>query len=142
MLQHCFQVSLSISSWGTSARGLWHHAGVLGAEAEWVPAGGTGRQHQRGGVQGCGGGGLHSSSSQLNLSRFCHKIYPRHPLIHLDTPKTPPKQHINALPVPQKALYLSRKVDECKPLGGGRCEPGGDEAAGGVRRAQPGRQLH
>jgi len=32
------------------------------------------------------GRGLHSSTSQLNLSRFCHKIYPKHPLTSPDTP--------------------------------------------------------
>jgi len=35
--------------------------------------------------------GLHSSTSQLNLSRFWHKIHPRHPLIPLDTHQTPPR---------------------------------------------------
>jgi hypothetical protein len=28
----------------------------------------------------------------------------------------PPKQPLSAPPIPQKALKLSRKVDECKPL--------------------------
>ena len=32
------------------------------------------------------GRGLHSSTSQLNLSRFCHKMHPKHPLIIPDTP--------------------------------------------------------
>jgi hypothetical protein len=31
------------------------------------------------------GRGLHSSTSQLNLSRFWHKIHPGHPLILPDT---------------------------------------------------------
>jgi hypothetical protein len=36
-------------------------------------------------------------------------------------PYTPPKQLLNAPPLPQKALTLSRNVDECKPLNhGGR----------------------
>ena len=30
--------------------------------------------------------GLHSSTSQLNLSRFRHKIHPEHPMILLNTP--------------------------------------------------------
>jgi hypothetical protein len=37
----------------------------------------------------------------------------------MDPPKTfqtPPKHPLNAPPIPQKALKLSRKVDECKPL--------------------------
>jgi hypothetical protein len=32
------------------------------------------------------GRGLHSFTSQLNLSRFLHKIHPEHPLILLNTP--------------------------------------------------------
>ena len=32
------------------------------------------------------GRGLHSSTSQLNLSRIRHKIHPKHPLILLNTP--------------------------------------------------------
>jgi len=46
-----------------------------------------------------------------------------------DTRETPPKQPLNAPPIPHKALTLSRKVDECKPLtagsgGGGNLHPG------------------
>ena len=37
----------------------------------------------------------------------------------LDTPQTLPKQPLNAPPIPSKALTLSRKVDECKPLAAG-----------------------
>jgi len=33
-----------------------------------------------------------------------------------DTAYKPSKQPLNAPPIPQKALTLSRKVDECKPL--------------------------
>ena len=36
------------------------------------------------------GRGLHSSTSQLNLSRFCHKIHPNPPPIH---PKHPLNTH-------------------------------------------------
>ena len=32
------------------------------------------------------------------------------------TPYEPPKQPLNAPTVPQKALTLSRKANECKPL--------------------------
>jgi len=32
------------------------------------------------------GRGLHSSTFQLNLSRFSHKIHPKHPVMPLDTP--------------------------------------------------------
>jgi hypothetical protein len=63
--------------------------------------------------------GLHSSTFQLNLSRFCHKIHPRHPLMSPDTPYTPLRQPLNVPPIPQKALELSRKVNECKPLHAG-----------------------
>jgi len=65
------------------------------------------------------GRGLHSSTFQLNLSRFSHKIHPSNPLITPNTPdtsQTSPKQPRNAPPVPHKALTLSRKVDECKTL--------------------------
>ena len=50
---------------------------------------------------GGGGRGLHSSTFQLNLSRFGH--------CQAETTER----------LPQKVLPLSRKVDECKPLGGG-----------------------
>jgi len=59
------------------------------------------------------GRGLHSSTFQFNLSRFCLKIPPEHPLI---PPQHPLRQPPNAPPIPQKALTLSRKVDECKLL--------------------------
>jgi len=62
------------------------------------------------------GRGLHSSTFQLKLSRFWQKLHPRHPLISPDTPYTPPRQPQILPPVPQQALKLSRKVDECKPL--------------------------
>jgi hypothetical protein len=35
--------------------------------------------------------------------------------------RNPPKQLLKAPPIPQKALTLSRKVDECNPLDLGRC---------------------
>ena len=59
--------------------------------------------------------GLHSSTSQPILSRFSRKIHPRHPLIP-QTPLNLPKQPMNASTIPQKALTMCRKVDECKPL--------------------------
>jgi len=34
--------------------------------------------------------GLHSSTFQLNLSRFRHEIHPNQPVIHPDTTYTPP----------------------------------------------------
>ena len=37
------------------------------------------------------GMGLHSSTFQLNLSRFRHKIHPRHPLISPTFSHTPPE---------------------------------------------------
>jgi hypothetical protein len=37
------------------------------------------------------GRGLQSSTFQLNLSRFWHKVHPNHPLIPLDPPYIRPK---------------------------------------------------
>jgi len=62
------------------------------------------------------GRGLHSFTSQLNLSRFLRTIHPKHPLIRPDTFKTPPEQPLNAPPIPQNAPMLSRELDESKPL--------------------------
>ena len=79
------------------------------------------------------GRGLHSSTFQLNLSRFWHKIHPRHPLIPPDTPYTPPRQPLTVPPIPQKALKLSRKVAECKPLVDGMPRPLGFAVAADIR---------
>jgi hypothetical protein len=40
----------------------------------------------------------------------------KHTLNTLQCPLTPPKQPLNAPPITQKALKLSRKGNECKPL--------------------------
>jgi hypothetical protein len=54
------------------------------------------------------GRGLHSSTFQLNLSRFCHAKHPDPPPpIPPNILQTPPKQPPNASPIPQKALTLS-----------------------------------
>ena len=37
-------------------------------------------------------------------------------MIPPDTTQITPKQPLHAPPIPQKALELSQKVDECKPL--------------------------
>jgi len=55
------------------------------------------------GVAATGGRGSHSCSSQLNLSCLC-----RYEITTQTTER-----------VPEKALTSSRKVEECKPLGGG-----------------------
>ena len=96
--------------------------------------------------------GLHTSTSQLNLSTWwshnprttsshqrlitCQhsagaytrplpsstravsdtKAHPTQPLTTPGTSKTPPEQPLHTPPIPQKALKLSRKVGECKPL--------------------------
>ena len=73
-----------------------------------------------GGAQRRGAGrGLQSSTFQLNLSRFLHKIHTEHPLIPSNTPSTPHTEFLNETPIQQKALAFSRKADECKPLGAG-----------------------
>ena len=62
------------------------------------------------------GRGLHSSTIQLNLSRSSHNIHPEQPTMPPNTALRPPQQPLHAPPIQQKALALSRKVDECKPL--------------------------
>jgi len=87
--------------------------------------GGGGGGGSGGGGGGGGGRSLHSFTSQLNLSRFCHEVHPYPPVY----PQKSPKQSLDAPPVPQKARKLSCKVDECKPLGGG----GGGGGGGGKK---------
>jgi len=60
--------------------------------------------------------GLHSSTFQLTVSRYCSKIHPERPLITCVTSWASHRQPVIAPPIRQKALMLSRKVDECKPL--------------------------
>ena len=62
---------------------------------------------------GQAGRGLRLPTFQLNMSCFRHKIHPKHPLSPLNNIHTPPKQPLHATPIPQKALTLSRNVDEC-----------------------------
>jgi len=87
-------------------------AGAGGPAAQGAVRGGAGAAAD-GGVRGRG---LHSSTFQLNLSHFSDKVHPRQPLIPPDTPYTPPRQPLNVPRIPQIALKLSRKVNECKPL--------------------------
>ena len=54
-----------------------------------------------------------------------HEIHPKHPLLPPNTPYTPPKHSLNAPSISQKALTLSRKVNECKPLAWGAFAVGG-----------------
>jgi len=60
-----------------------------------------------------GGRGLHSSTSQLNLSRFGHTS--RVPLSN----RLGESHAANVCTKITKMLTLSRRVDECKPLSGG-----------------------
>ena len=60
--------------------------------------------------------GLHSSTSQLNLSHYDMNTHPTHPVILPYTLYTTPTQPLAAPPIPHEALKLSREVDECKPL--------------------------
>jgi hypothetical protein len=53
------------------------------------------------------GRGLHSSTSQLNLSRVCHKKTPYTPKIPPNTPLTRATQSLRAPPIPYEALKLS-----------------------------------
>jgi len=63
--------------------------------------------------------GLHSSTSQLNLSRVWHNktpYTPYNPYIRPNNPFSWDTQPLRAPPIPYKALELSRKVNECKLL--------------------------
>jgi len=74
---------------------------------------------------------------------FVTQNNPDHPLIPPNTSWTPPRQPLNAPPMPQQALTLSRKVDECKPLVQGpvpQLERQGEdgERGGALHRYPPG----
>jgi len=56
---------------------------------------------------------------------------PQYPQIPLKHRLDPLKQPLNAPPVLQKALTLSRNLDECNPLDEGRDEGGGGGGGGG-----------
>ena len=60
--------------------------------------------------RGTRGRALHSSTFQLNLSRFSHKMHPRYPLVPSDNPLLLPNQPLSNPQMPptsQKALTLS-----------------------------------
>jgi len=57
-----------------------------------------------------------SAQPEPHLTRNTPFIAPNTPRNLLHTRKTTPEQSLNAPPIRQKALTLSRKVDECKPL--------------------------
>ena len=77
------------------------------------------------------GRSLHPSTSQLNLSRVCHTKTPYTPYTPPNTPLTRATQPLRAPPIPDKALKLSRKVDECKPLPTGRMLAAAASSGGG-----------
>jgi len=54
------------------------------------------------------GRGLHSSTFLLNLSRFRHKMTPKHPLICPDTSSTPLNNHYTD-PLPTESDYVELK---------------------------------
>ena len=56
-----------------------------------------------------------SSTSAVSNTRK-HPTHPEHPLTPPNTPLTRATQPLRASPIPYKALKLSRKADECKPL--------------------------
>jgi hypothetical protein len=61
-----------------------------------------------------------STGQGLTLVHFSAQLEPclthRNTLNPIITPSTRATQPLRALPIPYKALKLSRKVDECKPL--------------------------
>jgi hypothetical protein len=79
----------------------------------------------------------YSAPSGPYLRRKTPFTPPNTPRHLLNTRKVAPKQSLNAPPIPQKALTLSPKVDECKPLPVRRSTP---EAS--PRRRRGGRRLH
>jgi hypothetical protein len=58
-------------------------------------------------LDGLGGRGLHSFTSQLNLSRDRHKKTPYTPWTPPSTPLSRATQPLRAPPIPSKALRLS-----------------------------------
>jgi len=60
-----------------------------------------------------------SAQPEPYLTRNATLYTPNTPRHLLNTRKITPEQSLNAPPIPQKALTLRRKVDECKPLGPG-----------------------
>jgi len=72
------------------------------------------------------GRGLHSPTSQLRLSRFQHKIHPRHPVTPpkhpRNTPATPPQHPRNTPETPPKHLRNT-------PLTAPACNPYPTECA-------------
>ena len=82
-----------------------------------------------------------SAQPEPYLTRNTPFTTPNTPRHLLNTRKTTRKQSLNATPIPQKALALSRKVDECKPLRGGAPRRG-PAAPAGARPGAGGRGLH
>jgi hypothetical protein len=60
--------------------------------------------YERAGRVRCLGRGLYSSTFQVNLSRYSHKIQPTHPQYPLTPPKSSPKLPLYATPFTQNAL--------------------------------------
>ena len=67
----------------------------------------VGAANLRAAMYGLTGRGLHSSTFQLNLSRFWNEIHPRYASPSPNTPYTPHVYPLNALLIPQLALTLS-----------------------------------
>jgi len=90
---------------------------VVGGAAPGAP---RGAQHGGGqwpaGRQRCHGQGLTLVHFSAQPEPFLTLHTPTYPLIPHNTCSMTNNQPLNAPPVPLKALTLSRKVDECKPL--------------------------
>jgi hypothetical protein len=57
----------------------------------------------------------HSSTYQLNLSRFRHKYTLDTPYYPRTSPITPPEEHLNASPIPHKLLRRAEKWTRVSP---------------------------
>ena len=80
-------------------------------------------------VADSGGRGLHSSTSQFNLSHLCPREHPADQVIEAEVLRSSKK--VDQL-VSAEVLNVSKRVDECKPLASGGCPFGFGRGAGAL----------
>jgi len=92
----------------------------------------------RRGVGGLGGRGLHSSTSQFNVSSFCGTLGTCCIKMGHNSSETG-----RTAAYRRERLRLSREVDECRPLLGGHgTEPRGSALRGRRRKQRQGKGLY